>query len=74
MERPDPALHRPSTPPCGLFRLSRGSKPHRRRTGKTPARVAQDLAESRSFEKHPVWGHRGVQIIRSLVDSGWARG
>ena len=40
------------------------------KTGKTPARVALDLAEKRSFEHHPLWGHRGAAIIRSLVRSG----
>ena len=43
-----------------------------RRSGKTPARVALEMAERRSFETHPLRGHRGVQIIRSLVESGWA--
>jgi leucine dehydrogenase len=43
-----------------------------RRSGRTPARVALEIAEQRSFEPHPIWGHRGVQIIRSLVESGWA--
>jgi glutamate dehydrogenase/leucine dehydrogenase len=43
-----------------------------RRSGRTPARVALEMAEQRSFEPHPIWGHRGVQIIRSLVESGWA--
>jgi leucine dehydrogenase len=44
------------------------------RTGRTPARVALDLAERRSFELHPVWGHRGAAIIRSLVGNGWKDG
>jgi glutamate dehydrogenase/leucine dehydrogenase len=43
-----------------------------RQTGRTPARVALDLAEQRSFQAHPIWGHRGIQIIRSLVAAGWA--
>ncbi|HXU46915.1 MAG TPA: Glu/Leu/Phe/Val dehydrogenase dimerization domain-containing protein [Thermoanaerobaculia bacterium] len=41
-------------------------------TGETPARVALDLAEERSFELHPIWGHRGAQIVASLVEGGWA--
>ncbi len=41
-------------------------------TGQTPARVARDLAEKRSFELHPLWGHRGAQIVASLVAGGWA--
>jgi glutamate dehydrogenase/leucine dehydrogenase len=43
-----------------------------RRTGKTPARIALALAEERSFDFHPVWGHRGAQIVRSLIRNGWA--
>jgi leucine dehydrogenase len=43
------------------------------RTGRPPARVALDLAERRSFELHPLWGHRGAAIIRSLVRNGWAQ-
>lgn len=43
-----------------------------RKSGRTPARVALEMAEQRSFEPHPIWGHRGVQIIRSLVESDWA--
>jgi hypothetical protein len=34
--------------------------------------VAFELAEARSFEPHPIQGHRGVQIVRSLVASDWA--
>jgi leucine dehydrogenase len=44
------------------------------RTGRTPARVALALAERRSFELHPIWGHRGAAIIRSLVRNGWVDG
>jgi glutamate dehydrogenase/leucine dehydrogenase len=38
----------------------------------TPARVALSIAEQRSFDFHPIWGHRGAQIIASLVAGGWA--
>ncbi|HXU29960.1 MAG TPA: Glu/Leu/Phe/Val dehydrogenase dimerization domain-containing protein [Thermoanaerobaculia bacterium] len=41
-------------------------------SGKTPARLGLDLAEKRSFDLHPIWGHRGAQIIASLVAGGWA--
>jgi glutamate dehydrogenase/leucine dehydrogenase len=57
-----------------IYRLSLRVLEEARRTGKTPARVALDIAEKRSFETHPIWGHRGVQIIDSLVASGWAQG
>lgn len=55
-----------------VYNLSREVLEEARRTGATPARVALDLAERRSRELHPVWGHRSAQIIRSLVRNGWA--
>jgi hypothetical protein len=57
-----------------IYQLSLHVLNEARRSGRTPAQVALELAEKRSFEKHPIQGHRGVQIIRSLVSSGWARG
>ena len=57
-----------------IYRLSFRVLEEARRTGRTPARVALELAEERSFETHPIQGHRGVQIIRSLVSSDWVRG
>lgn len=57
-----------------VYNLSLAVLDEAARTGSTPARVALDLAERRSFELHPVWGHRGAAIIRSLVRSGWANG
>jgi len=56
-----------------IYRLSLKVLAEARGTGRTPARVALELAEERSFERHPIQGHRGVQIIRSLVESGWAQ-
>jgi len=42
-------------------------------TNRTTHEVAVALAESRSFELHPIWGHRGIKIIESLVKSQeWA--
>jgi len=57
-----------------IYRLSLEVLEEARRTGKTPAKVALDLAEKRSFETHPIHGHRGVRIIRSLAPSDWAWG
>lgn len=53
-----------------VYNLSLAVLDEARKAGKTPARVALDLAEKRSFELHPLWGHRGAAIIRSLVRSG----
>jgi hypothetical protein len=70
----DPAFerHLGETWDNSIYRLSLKVLAEARASGRTPARVALDLAEERSFEPHPIQGHRGVQIIRSLVDSGWA--
>ena len=72
----DPAFerHLGDTWDNGIYRLSLQVLEEARSAGKTPAKVALELAEKRSFETHPIHGHRGVRIIRSLVDSGWARG
>ncbi len=43
-------------------------------SGRTPAEEASDLADELSQELHPIWGHRGQQIIDYLVKSGWERG
>ena len=53
-----------------VYNLSLAVLDESRRTGKTPARVALDLAEQRSFDLHPLWGHRGAAIIRSLMKNG----
>jgi glutamate dehydrogenase/leucine dehydrogenase len=54
-----------------VFNLSLKVLEEAQRTGRTTARVALDLAEERSRELHPVWGHRGAGIVRSLVQNGW---
>jgi glutamate dehydrogenase/leucine dehydrogenase len=56
-----------------IYRLSLSVLEEARRTERTPARVALERAEARSLEPHPIQGHRGVQIIHSLVESNWAR-
>ncbi len=39
----------------------------------TPGKIALDLAEELSMIDHPVFGHRGKLIIKSLVDNNWIR-
>ncbi len=56
----------------GVFRLSLQILEEAARKGRTPAKVALDLAEERSFQVNPIFGHRGSLIIRSLVTGGWA--
>ncbi len=38
-----------------------------KQTGASPARVAMRLADELSMQPHPIFGHRGQQIIDSLV-------
>ncbi|KAF0432779.1 NADP-binding protein [Gigaspora margarita] len=38
-------------------------------SSRTPQEVAIELAEKRSFVKNPIFGHRGIQIINSVVNS-----
>ncbi len=42
-----------------------------RESGEPPARVAIRLADERSLQPHPIFGHRGQQIIESLVADRW---
>lgn len=71
---PDPRLeaHLGDEWDNSVYNLSRAVLDEARLTGRTPARVALDLAEKRSREPHPIWGHRGQEIIRTLVRNGWA--
>ncbi len=43
-------------------------------SGRTPAKVALDLAEEASLAIHPIMGHRGATIIRSLIEDKWVEG
>jgi leucine dehydrogenase len=40
-------------------------------TGVPSGKIAVQLAERLSLEPHPIFGHRGRQIIRSLVSDRW---
>lgn len=55
-----------------IYRLTLEVLAQAERSGTPPGEVALRMAEERSFEEHPIWGHRGRLIIRSLVSSGWA--
>jgi leucine dehydrogenase len=58
-----------------IYNLSLAVLAEAERRGEPPARVALRLAESRSQELHPIWGHRGAAIIRALTaaESSWAQ-
>ncbi len=55
-----------------IYRLSLSLLERSRATKRPLARVALELAAERSRELHPIWGHRGAQIVRSLAAGGWA--
>jgi leucine dehydrogenase len=40
-------------------------------TGTPTAEIAMQLADRLSLEEHPIFGHRGRQIIASLVEDRW---
>jgi glutamate dehydrogenase/leucine dehydrogenase len=56
-----------------IYNLSLALLAEAQRNGEPPGRVAVRWAEERSHELHPLWGHRGVAIVRSLVAHGWAQ-
>jgi leucine dehydrogenase len=70
----DPRLeaHLGDTWENSIYNLSLAILAESKKTGEPPARVALRRAEERSLELHPMWGHRGAMIIRSLVANGWA--
>jgi len=45
-----------------------------RETGNPPAKVAIRIADELSLQPHPIFGHRGKQIIDSLVADRWHQG
>ena len=56
-----------------IFNLSLRVLEEAETSGRTPHRVAVGLADERSFETHPISGHRGREIVRGLTRSSWAR-
>ena len=42
-----------------------------RSTGEPPGKVALGMANTLSLETNPIYGHRGQQIIDSLVADRW---
>jgi hypothetical protein len=72
----DPAIyaHLDRETPTGIYKRCGEVFERAKRSGRTPADEASDLADELSQELHPVWGHRGQKIIDHLVASGWADG
>ncbi len=42
-----------------------------RKTGEPPTKVAVRMADHLSLKTHPIFGHRGRQIVESLVSDRW---
>ncbi len=42
-----------------------------KRSGQSTSKIAVKMADKLSKENHPIFGHRGQQIIDSLVENGW---
>jgi hypothetical protein len=72
----DPAIyaHLDKATPFGIYRRAAEVFARAKKSGRTPAEEASDLADELSQELHPIWGHRGQQIIDYLVKNGWERG
>lgn len=66
------AAHLGDTWDNSVYRLTLEVLEKAKSSATPPGAVALELAEERSFEEHPIWGHRGRLIIRSLMESGWA--
>lgn len=57
-----------------IFRTAQRVLDEAKRTGVPTGRIAVELAEKLSLEPHPVFGHRGRQIIDSLEADRWQGG
>lgn len=42
-------------------------------TGQTTAAAANALADELASQLHPIWPHRGQQVITGLIEHGWAQ-
>lgn len=72
----DPAIaeHLGRDAPGSIHRVTREVLRASDAEGVPPGAIALGMAEERSRQLHPIWGHRGKAIIRSLVARGWERG
>ncbi len=53
-----------------IYNLSLAILRDAQHSNQPPARIALRLAEQRSRDPHPLWGHRGAAIIRALTRPG----
>lgn len=70
----DPAIaaHLSRDTEFGIWRRTREVLERSAATGRSSHAEAEDLAAELMAEPHPIWPHRGRQIIDSLVANGWA--
>ena len=72
----DPAIteHLERDTPDGVFQRALAVFKRAEQSGRTTAQEAVALADELMQQLHPVWGHRGQQIIDGLVAEGWDSG
>jgi len=63
--------HLGSTWDNSIFNLSLSLLEEAQKRKVTLQNVCLEEAEKRSLVGHPIWGHRGVKIIESLVEAKW---
>jgi glutamate dehydrogenase/leucine dehydrogenase len=68
-EDPKLALHLGNTWENSIYLLTKSILKESDETGKTPQEIALEIAEEKSRQVHPLYGHRGQQIIDWLVRS-----
>lgn len=54
-----------------IYNLSLNVLTTAKKENKTTQHISLKLAEERSLQEHPIWGHRGKKIVASLNASGW---
>lgn len=67
-EDPEVLRHLDRRAPDSVYQVTRGILEQARAAGTHPVAVANRIADERSQEPHPVWGHRARAIIRSLTE------
>lgn len=60
--------------PGGIFATTLRVLDKAATTGVTPTAAAKQLADELGSELHPVWPHRGAQILACLIDEQWELG
>jgi len=56
----------------GIFKVTLEVLDLSKKENVSPSRVAIRLADKLSRQNHPITGHRGALIIKSLIENGWS--